>query len=507
MTGARVVSRLLAIVTAAVTVTLSGCAVGPDFKRPPAPPVDRYTRQPLPAATASTAIAGGAAQRFAPGADIPGQWWALYHSAPLNALIDDALRANPSLQAAQAALRQAREVYLASVGNLFPSFDGNFRATRQKTSGSLFAAPGSNGVIFSLYNVQAQVSYTVDLFGGVRRQIEENRATVDFQRFQFEASYLTLTSNVVTAAVRAAAVQAQIEAAEEVVAARRRILDSVQRQLEAGGASQAEVQQQLAQLAQAQAALPPLRTQKAQLEHQLAALTGRFPSQMSPLQLTLDQLTLPQQLPLSLPSKLVEQRPDVRAAEAQLHRASAAVGVATANLLPQFTITGFLGSVATHFGDLLSPGGGIWNLSGGVLIPFFHGGTLLHQKRAAVAAFEQAAAQYRSTVLNAFQNVADALRALTDDADALQAQHDAERAAKRSQDIAEQQYAAGAISYPVLLQAELTYQQTRSALALAQGARFADTAALFQALGGGWWNRGDGDLAETAAPAAASSTR
>ncbi len=477
---------------AGAVVLVSGCMVGPDFTRPSAPAAKTYTHGPLPTSTAAaTGVAGGDSQHFEIGADIPSQWWTLFRSPQLNQLIVDALQANPDLEAAKASLRVAQENYLASFGGLYPAFNGSFTANRQKISGAQFGQPGGGGSIYTLYNAQAQVSYTLDLFGGTRRQIEQNRAGVDYQRFQLEGAYLTLTSNVVTTVVQIASLHAQIAAIRDITGAQQQIVDIVRNQFKFGGVSQIQLQQQLAQLAQVQTQLPPLRKALAQQQHQLAALTGHFPSQLKPLTIDLDHLTLPGTLPVSLPSKLVEQRPDVRAAQAQLHEASAAIGVATANQLPQITISGDIGFIATHIGDLFSPGGGVWSIAGGLTQSIFDGNELLHKKRAAVAAYDQAAAQYRGTVLTAFQNVADSLRALDIDADGLKAQLAAEQAARKSYEISQKQLKLGGINYPTLLQSELSYQQSRTALAQAQAARYSDTAALFQALGGGWWNRSD----------------
>lgn len=480
----RVVARAAA---SAAAVLLAGCAVGPNFHRPAAPDVNGYTREPLPAQTASAAALGGAVQRFATGQDIPGQWWTLFHSSQLNALVEDALEANPGLQAAQAALRRARENVYAQGGSLFPAVNATVSATRQKAS----RAPTLPSSIYSLYNASVSVSYTLDLFGGTRRQIEALAAQADYQRFQVEAAYLALTSNVVTAAVQEASLRAQIAATEELIKAETEQLGLVRRQFELGAASMAAVLAQEATLAQTQATLPPLQKQLAQVRNQLTALAGRFPSQEISSTFDLSSLQLPQDLPVSLPSRLVEQRPDVRAAEAQLHEASAQIGVATANMLPQLTLSANLGSAALQAGKLFSSGTGIWSVSASLLQPLFHGGELLHRRRAAIAAYEQAAAQYRSTVLAAFQNVADALRALQSDADTLKAQVAAERSAAASLEIARRQFRVGAVSYLSLLDAQRTYQQARITLVQAQAGRYADTAALFQALGGGWWNRLD----------------
>ena len=482
------VARMLA--AAAVLALIAGCAVGPDFKRPAAPDAQGYTPEPLPAETASSDVAAGEAQRFVQDQDIPGQWWALFHSPPLSTLIDQALKANPTLQAAQAALRQARENLYAGEGEFYPQVNGSFSHSRQKFAGATFGQAGFSP-IFSLNTAEVSVSYTLDVFGGIRRQVESLAAQAEFQRFQLEAAYLTLTSNVVAAAVQEASLRAQIATTEDIIDVETQQLGVLQRQFELGGSAKTAVLAQAATLAQAKATLPPLQKQLAQQRNLLSVLAGRVPSDEPAQRFELAGLELPQDLPLTLPSRLVEQRPDIQASEAQLHSASAEIGVAIANMLPQITLTGDIGSTATKIGNLFTPGTGIWSVAQGVTQPIFRGGTLLHQKRAAEAAFDQAAAQYRSTVLTSFQNVADTLRALQSDAEALNAQVASERAADDSLQLSRQQFQLGAISYTALLDAERTAQQARLGLVQAQAARFADTAALFQALGGGWWNRSD----------------
>ena len=469
---------------------LAGCKVGPDFVRPPPPEVSGYTAGPLPAKTAASATRGGTAQHFVRDIDIPGQWWTLFHSAALNRLVVQALLANPDLDAAQAALRQARENVYAGQGALFPTLSANAAAEREKLAGATFGIPGLNPT-FSLITGTLNVSYAPDVFGGTRRQIESLVAQTDYQRFQLEAAYLTLTSNVVVAAIDEASLRGQIAATKEIIKVEADQLNVVRQQFELGAASKADVLQQEATLAQTRATLPPLEKQLAQARHQLRALAGRFPSQDTGEVFDLAAMKLPRDLPVSLPSLLVRQRPDVRSAEAQLHAASANIGVAVANQLPQFSITGQLGTETTRLSQLFSPGTGVWSIAGAVAQTIFDAGTLQHKKRAAVFAFEQAAAQYRSTVLKAFQNVADTLRALQDDADALAADAAAERSAFASLDLARRQFKLGAITYLTLLNAERTWEQTRISLVQAEANRYADTAALFQALGGGWWNRVD----------------
>ncbi|MGA3305391.1 MAG: efflux transporter outer membrane subunit [Stellaceae bacterium] len=474
----------------AAALLLAACAVGPDFERPAAPAVSGYTPENLAPDTAAADIAGGAAQHFAAGQDIPGEWWTLFHSEPLNALIAESLKANPDLQAAQAALRQAQELVYAQEGVFFPSVDGSFQMQREKINGAASGEPNLRG-IFNLSTAAVSVSYPLDVFGGERRQLESTEAQAEFQRFQLEAAYLTLTSNVVAAAVQESGLRAQIAATRDIIDGQSKQVEVLRQQFNLGGVAKSAVLAQETILAQTRATLPPLQKQLAQQRNRIAALAGRFPSQDTPQTFELAGLQLPQELPVSLPSQLVEQRPDVRASEAQLHQASAQIGVATANMLPQFTITGDIGSTALAVGSLFTPGTGVWSIAAAVAQPIFHGGTLLHQKRAAEAAYDEAAAQYRSTVIAAFQNVADALRALQADADALKASLAAEQAAADSLGLARDQFKLGAISYPALLDSQTAYQQTRIALVQAQANRYADTAALFQALGGGWWNRTD----------------
>ncbi|MFC5473892.1 efflux transporter outer membrane subunit [Paraherbaspirillum soli] len=464
---------------------LSGCAVGPDFKQPDAPAVQGYTKEPLVTKTAAADTGGGNEQQFVERMDIPAQWWTLFESAPLNAVIEQALKASPDLQSAQAALRAAEEQVSVQQGAFFPSVNASLTPTRQKPA----AAAGQGTSPFNLHTAQVNVAYTLDAFGGNRRQVEGLQAQAEQQRFQLEAAYLTLTSNVVAAAVQEASLRAQISATQEVQKVQTELLELLQRQYRLGDVAMADVMTQQAALAQTRAGLPALQKSLALQRDRLTALAGRFPSEELEQKFELAQLALPQQLPLSLPSNLVRQRPDVRAAEAQLHAASAAVGVATANMLPQITLSASIGSAAAKMGDLFTSGTGLWTLAGGLTQPLFAGGALLHKKRASEALLEQAAAQYRSTVIVAFQNVADSLRALQYDAEALQAQVAAERAAANSLAITRRSVQLGAASPQTLLTAQQTYQQAVINLAQAQAARYADTAALFQALGGGWWNR------------------
>jgi NodT family efflux transporter outer membrane factor (OMF) lipoprotein len=475
-----------------VMAITAGCTVGPDFQRPAPPKVSGYTAQPLSARTASAEVAGGEAQRFALGRDIAQQWWTLYRSPELNALIEQSLKVNPDIQVAQAALRQALELVYAQMGAYYPSVQAGLSASRQQNAvGTLSPTLTSGAPLFNLYTAEVSVSYTLDAFGGNRRQVESLKAQAEFQRFQLEATYLTLTSNVVVAAAQEASLRAQIAATEQVIQIETEVVHIFRRQQELGAIAMADVVAQEATLAQLRATLPSLQKQLAQQRDLLARLAGRFPSEEPTQRFELSKLALPQELPVSLPSKLVEQRPDVRAAEAQLHSASAQVGVAISNMLPQITLVAGAGTSATQVSQWFSPGNQFWILGTSLTQTLFNGGTLLHRKRAAEAALDQAGAQYRGAVLTAFQNVADTLRALQYDADTLKAQVAAEYAASQSMAIARKALELGSISYLSLLNAEQNYQQTVISLVQAKANRYADTAALFQALGGGWWNRPD----------------
>jgi NodT family efflux transporter outer membrane factor (OMF) lipoprotein len=470
---------------AGVAAALLNACVGPNFHRPAPPTVDRYTIEPLAAATAAAPGVGGEAQRFLSQQDVPRNWWTLFGSDELDSLVTTALRANPDVASAQAALRQALENTAAQRGSYFPMVQGSFDASRNRDATGVVQPTLQSGTpLYNLFTPQVTISYVPDVFGANRRAVESLAAQAEASRFQLDATYLTLTANVVTAAIQEASLRAQIAGTERVIALERESLAVLRRELELGAIAEADVYAQDAALAQLEATLPPLNKQLHQTRDQLAALTGRLPADFTPARFTLEQLSLPTDLPLGVPSQLIERRPDVRAAEAQLHAATAQVGVAIANLLPQLTITGDIGSTASLFTDLFKPGTGFWNLGAHASQTLFAGGTLVHRKRAADAALDQAAAQYRVAVLTAFQNVADALHALDSDADALSAASRAEDAAQKSLDVARHQLELGSVSYLALVNAEQAFEQAVVSLAQARSNRYADTAALFQALGG-----------------------
>jgi NodT family efflux transporter outer membrane factor (OMF) lipoprotein len=497
------VSRRAAV--ALLAALLPACAVGPDFKRPAPPSDDSYGSAPQQGQTAAVEGPGGQAQRFVSGMEIPQQWWQLFGSPRLGGLVEASLKGNPNLGAAQAALRQAHELYLAQRATLFPMVQGGLSTTRAKNPVESIANPTNlpqSNPYYTLYTAQLTLSYVPDVFGGERRALEASRAQAEASRFQYEATYLTLSSNVVVTVVQEASLREQVAATERLLAIQHQLSETLGKERGLGTVSDLDVLAQQAAEAQTAQALPPLRKQLGQTRDALTALLGRLPAQEPAETFTLDDLSLPADLPVSLPSQLVAQRPDVRQAEENLHAASAEVGVAIANELPQFNITGNFGSTAVNFGHLFAPGDGFWTIGGSLTQTLFDAGALLHQRRAADAALDQAADEYRAAVILACQNVADSLRALQADADALKAGAAAEHAAKASFDLAQKQLKLGTVSTLAVLNAEQAWRQAEVALVQARAARYADTAGLFQALGGGWWNRSQ---AEAQAPNAQTS--
>jgi NodT family efflux transporter outer membrane factor (OMF) lipoprotein len=500
----------VATASAAAAVLICSCAVGPNYHRPHAPEGAGYAPTPLPSTSATAPVPGGAVQHLVAGRDIPFEWWQLFQSPALNSLIEKAFKANPTIAAAQAALGQAHEMVYAQLGYFFPTVDANYQFQRQRVAGNVAnsSSPGVQGngqvllpiqdpnhvphnsaLYMGFHTAQLTVGFTPDVFGSNRRQVESLAAQADAQRFNLEATYITLASNVAAAGIQEASVRAQIAAMRQIIEANRKSLNILQDQFRLGYAMRIDVAAQETAVAQAEALLPPLQKQFEQTRDLIRALVGNLPNEDVPETFELDSLTLPQEIPVSLPAKIIEQRPDVRVAEAQLHSANAQVGVAVAAMLPQFSITGAVGGTATQFDWMFRSGGPFWSVIGGVTQPLFRGGTLLHQKRAANQALKQAAAQYQNTVITAYQNVADTLHAALSDADALSADWKAEQAAKVTLDLTRRQMEVGYVNYLTLLSAQTAYNQAVLARVQAQATRYGDTVALFQALGGGWWNR------------------
>jgi NodT family efflux transporter outer membrane factor (OMF) lipoprotein len=499
-----VVSHRFSFVPLLVLTMLASCAVGPDFKRPTAPSTAGYfPGGAVPGSTSSAPALAGEAQRFNLGADIPFDWWTLFQSPEMNSLITRAFRANPTIESAQAALRQAQEYANAQGGFFYPTIGANYTASRTKLAGNLSSnAPGVQGngeviqappgvaspVYYNFHVAQLTVGYVPDVFGLNRRQVESAQAEVNAQKFQLEATYITLASNVVAAAIQEASLRAQISATERIVASNRDTLSILRNQLKLGYVSAMDVAAQESAWANSQQSLIPLRRQLEQTRDLIRAFAGNFPDQDVEEKFELDKLHLPQELPLSLPSRIVEQRPDVRAAEEQLHYASAQTGVAIANTLPQFAISGALGGMATTPSWMFRSGGGFFDLTADVAYTIFDGGTLRAKSRAAQQGLIEAGGQYRSTVIAALQNVADTLHVIQSDADALKAADTSEKAAYTTAVLTRKQYDSGYVNYQTVLAAEEAYQLATINRILAQTNRLGDTAALYQALGGGWWN-------------------
>jgi NodT family efflux transporter outer membrane factor (OMF) lipoprotein len=504
-------SRIRTALLVGCAALTASCAVGPRYHRPEAPANAGYAPAPLPETSSSAPIHGGDAQRFINARDIPFEWWELFKSPALNALVERAFKANPTIASAQAALVQAQELVYAQQGYFLPTFDANYNFERQKIAGNLTVdnVPGVEGngddllppvqdpnnfphthpLSYDMHTAQVTMGFVPDVFGANWRQVESLAAQRDAQRFALEATYIALASNVVAAAIQEASLRAQIEATRQIIAANEKALQILRDQFRLGFAMRVDVAAQEAALGQAKMLLPPLQLQLDQGRDLIRALVGNLPNQEVPETFELDALQLPPELPVSLPAKIIEQRPDVRAAEAQLHAANAQVGVAVAAMLPQFSISGNVGGNADQFGWMFRSGGPFWTIVGGVTQPIFQGGTLLHTKRAADAGLKQAAAQYQSTVIAAYQNVADMLHASLSDADALGADVEAESSAKVTYDLTRRQMEVGYVNYLALLSAETAYRQALLTRVQAQATRYGDTVALFQALGGGWWNR------------------
>jgi NodT family efflux transporter outer membrane factor (OMF) lipoprotein len=494
-----------------VAALAASCAVGPRYHRPEAPANAGYAPAPLPQTSASAPTHGGEAQSLVSDRDIPFEWWELFKSPALNALVEQAFRVNPTIASAQAALVQAQELVYAQQGYFFPTVAANYDFQRTKIAGNFTVddSPGTQGngdnlnpplldlnhvphtapLYYDYHTAQLTVGFVPDVFGANWRQVESLAAQTDAQRFALEATYITLASNVVAAAIQEASERAQIQATREIIDADEKSLKILKDQFRVGYAMRVDVAAQETALAQAKATLPPLEKLFEQTRDLIRALVGNLPNQDVPLTFELDALQLPAEMPLSLPAKIIEQRPDVRAAEAQLRAANAQVGVAVAAMLPQFSITGSYGGNADQFSWMFRHGGPFWNLIGNATQPLFQGGTLLHRKRAAEQALKQAAAQYQSAVITGYQNVADTLHASLSDADALAANVRAEGAAKVMYDLTRRQMEAGYVNYLTLLSAETAYSQAVLSRVQAQATRYGDAVALFQALGGGWWNR------------------
>ncbi len=457
---------------------LGACAVGPDFKRPVAPDGKAMTAQPLPDATT---VATGKAQRFLVGEKLNADWWRLFSCPELDAIVAEAIAKNPGVEMAKANLRMSQDNLRAGYGVFVPTGSIGATAAREKYNPAPGSIPASSP--FNLMTVSASVSYAVDIWGGARRQIEALRAQVDDQRFTLEGTYVMLSGNVVNTVIAQAAYRAEIEATQASIELEKEQVRITQAQAEGGTQPYSTVLSIRSQLASTEATLPPLEQKIDQAADLLATLTGRMPSEWKQPRIALSDIGLPKDLPVSLPAELVRQRPDVLVAEAVLHAANAGIGVATAAMLPNLTLNAGYGVGGTAAGS-----GAFWNLGGGLTQPIFNAGTLWYQRKAAIDAHDAAVAGYRQTVLSAFQQVADTLRGLQHDADALKAQAEALETAEAAMRLIQANYAAGVSSYLQVLVADGQYLIARLGYVQAVAQRLQDTAALYVALGGGWWN-------------------
>ncbi|MEN6620742.1 MAG: efflux transporter outer membrane subunit, partial [Smithella sp.] len=483
---------ILATMCILLFLGLIGCAVGPDFEYPKPPSIERYTFNPIPESTIS---ADGKTQRFEPNARIISEWWKLFNSPVLNKVIKDALENNQNLQAAQANLRQSQNLLRAGYGVFYPQLDATAEASRQQIS-----SPSSGGFfpssIFNLFTLSAAVSYTLDIFGGQRRTVESLGADVDYQRAIAWATYINLSANVVNTVIARAGYQEQINATQELIKLQQEQIKITDARVRAGLIPYVNIVTLQSQLAAYEATLPPLQQKINQSQHLLATLMGCTPAECNPQPVELAALALPGKLPITLPSKLVRQRPDILAAEAQLHSASANIGVATAALFPSFTLSGTYGVSSNTAGDLFKNDSVFWNFGANATAPLFRGGTLWFRRKAAIDAYHVASANYRQTALSAFAQIADTLRALEHDAESVKAQLYSLDKATESLQLIQKNYEAGLANYVQVLIVDIQFYQARIGYIQAQTQRLQDTVALFTALGGGWWNKEDGIMNE-----------
>jgi NodT family efflux transporter outer membrane factor (OMF) lipoprotein len=499
--------RLGAVLWACCLAALPiGCAVGPDFKRPEPPNVTTYTGNADEASRQLLSGPGEPEQQFAVGQRISSEWWQLFQSAQLSEAVREAMVGSPTLAVAESTLAQAQEAIVQARAAFYPQIDANSGASRQHNANGALHGSTKNGkpqTTISLFSIGTSVSYTPDVFGETRRQVEEAEAQAQNENYQLAAAYLTLTGNVVMQAITIAGTRLEIAATEEIIDEDQKNLDLVQAKFEAGKAARTDVLVADSQLANDRALLPPLRQQLSAANHALSILIGQLPADWAPPPFELSQLTLPGDLPVQLPSEFVHQRPDIIAAEAQLHAASAAIGVATAQLYPSITLSGSIGLQSLTPETLFEGASTAWNIGAGLTAPVFHGGALLSQQRSAIDAFQGTFATYRETVLQAFGQVADTLDALAHDADLVAAQRHALDVADESLALARISYEAGKSDVLQLLDSQRLDQQARLGYARAQTQRFQDTTQLFVAMGGGWWD--NPSVPRTAGIAAAAS--
>lgn len=476
-----VAARALVPALLVIPIVFGGCAVGPDFAKPATSAQAGYRAQPV---TLPPAGPTDPQQLLQPGSVIIGQWWTLFHSHELDETLAFAVDNNPTLDTARATLAQAQQAIVVARAGYYPEADLAAGAQRERVSAGGFANPAhATGTLFS---IGPTVSYGPDLFGRERRQVEENTALADVDRYALAAAWLTLTGNAVNEAIASASAREQMRAVQDIIAVDQRNVELVEIERGAGKAARTDVLAAQSQLAADVALLPPLKQQLSAAHDALAILAGKTPAEWSAPRFDFDMLILPVDVPETLPSALVRARPDILAAEAQLHAASAAIGVATADLYPGVTLSASWTEQAARMGQLFDSTDGLWNLAAGLTAPLFHGGALRAQRQEAVDAFDAQLGTYRQTVLTAFGQVADTLKALQHDAEELAAQRTALDSAQASLALSQESYQVGAASLLDVLQAQRLYAQARLGYAKARGQRYLDTAQLFEATGGGW---------------------
>jgi NodT family efflux transporter outer membrane factor (OMF) lipoprotein len=466
---------------------IGGCAVGPNFQRPSAPAVTRYSNAADPTVTESV---HGTAQRFEPGAAIVADWWQLFGSQQLDAVIREALAHNPGLDAAQSNLRASQHNLRSGYGIFYPSIDAGAGASRQRYS-AVNVGENLPSTVFNVFTLSSSVSYALDVFGAQRRLVEGLRAQVDVAHATEHATYLALVANIVNTVVAAAAYRTEIEATAQLIELQKEQVAIATAQVEAGTVPFSNVLSLESQLASYEATIPQLQQKLAQSDDLLAALAGHTPAEWQAPPVLLTDLTLPDALPVSLPSELVRQRPDILAAEATAHAASANIGIATAALLPSITLSGGFEAATNSTSRLFPANGKAWSVAGDATAPLFEGGTLWFKRKAAIDDYHAAMALYRQTVLGAFEQVADTLRGLDHDASILSAEDNALSTAGEASHLVHANYEAGIATYLDVLNADMQYRQAKIADLQAIAVRYQDTVALIAALGGGWWNSPD----------------
>ena len=465
-------------------VLLTGCAVGPNFVRPSTPTFESYLEPKGPQATQG---ADGLVQHFVKGAPVSAQWWQLFRAPALDGIVSEALTHNQTVASAVSTLHQSEDALRAGYGVFFPQVGAGLDASRQRSAPANFGqnAPSS---IFNLFTLSGSVSYLVDVFGGARRQVESLHADVDYERNEVLAAYLSMTANIVNTSIARAGYRAEIAATKTLIDAAAEQVKLAQIQAKAGTVPYSAALSLQSQLSVLQASLAPLEFRADQADHLLAVLVGHAPAEWTPPDLALGDFSLPENLPLSLPSELVRQRPDILAAEARLHAASAEIGVATAALFPSLTLNGGLGTSTNQWSELGEQKGRFWSTNGALSVPIFQGGSAWYGRKAAIDAYQATLADYRQVVLNALQQVADTLRALEHDAESLSAESDGAAAAREALELTQANYRAGLADYLAVLTATNQLQTVQIGYVSAVAQRLQDTVALFVALGGGWWN-------------------